>query len=380
MGRSNVRGLCGGQVRPTRASHLLIAAALVCVMGLFAVPSAYAAEDATSKGNDVVAATSVTTTDATEVDETASTTTTDPTMGEKAGAGDEASTVTDPTTPVAPTELTTPTTPTDPSTGTGTTTDGTDASGTGKPDGTDATDAVTPNATKDEKADGTGTAQDGTTVRTTTTTGSDLTTTGSGSTLDGIDIASWNDGIDLSKDLSGTDFVIIKATQGTYYTHDAYRDQANAALASGKLIGFYHFADGSNGADAEASFFVDAIKDYIGRAILCLDWENSYDKDKNLATDALSQGPSYAKEFLDRVYALTGVRGLIYMSKAVANEYDWSSVSPDYKLWVAQYGNNSEFHDYQTEDEIWTDSKGFGSWDSPTIFQYSSNTYLSGYG
>ena len=200
-------------------------------------------------------------------------------------------------------------------------------------------------------------------------------------TLNGIDISGWNYGIDLSK-VAG-DFVIIKATQGTTYKNARehgdtayYRKLADAALKAGKLIGFYHFPNSSRGAVKEANYFYEAVKPYIGRAVLVLDWENN---DQNKQNN-LKAGVSYAKKFLDRVYSLSGVKPLIYMSRSVTKEYNWSSVAnAGYGLWVAQY-----LYKYYDKPQVGyvnnptLTSGGFGAWKKPTIYQYTSNGRLSG--
>lgn len=186
-------------------------------------------------------------------------------------------------------------------------------------------------------------------------------------TLDGIDISSWQSDLNIAK--VPADFVIVKATGGKGYTNPYFNGQAYATLKSGKLLGIYHFAQevGYSGtAVQEADYFVKVAGDYVGRAVLVLDWE----------ANALVLGPSWAKKFLDRVYEKTGVRPLIYMSKSPTREFDWSSVAKHYKLWVAQYLNYSRTG-YQSKP--WTDGYGYGAWSSPTIFQYSSSGLLSGY-
>ncbi len=186
-------------------------------------------------------------------------------------------------------------------------------------------------------------------------------------TLNGIDISSWQAGIDLYSVLA--DFVIIKTTGGVSYTNPYYKSMANATLKSGKLLGLYHFAceyGKKNSATSEADYFVNASMPYIGKAVLVLDWE----------ADALKLGPDWAKKFLDRVYARTKVRPLIYMSKYPTNQYNWAPIAKNYKLWVAQYANNSSTG-YQRHP--WTDDSGYGAWSAPTIFQYSSAGRLTGY-
>ena len=199
--------------------------------------------------------------------------------------------------------------------------------------------------------------------------GAETTVNAKRNTLNGIDISSWQSGINIAK--VSADFVIVKATGGVSYTNPYFRSMADSTLSDGKLLGLYHFAREygvKNSATSEADHFVNAAIPYIGKAVLVLDWEAS----------ALNLGPTWAKKFLDRVYKRTGVRPLIYMSKNPTREYNWSAVAnAGYKLWVAQYASMGSTG-YQSNP--WTDSYGFGAWDKPTIFQYSSNGRISGFG
>lgn len=182
-------------------------------------------------------------------------------------------------------------------------------------------------------------------------------------TLNGIDISNYQAGINLAS--VPADFVIIKATEGTWYTNPVADTQYQGAKSAGRKLGVYHFADGS-GAIEEAKYFLSKIQGYLGEAILVLDWE----------ADAITQGVAYAKTFLDYVYNQTGIRPMIYMSKSTANAYDWRSVSANYGLWVAQYATD-DTTGYQ--DDPWTDSTGYGSWTAPAMFQYTSHGRLGGY-
>ena len=188
-------------------------------------------------------------------------------------------------------------------------------------------------------------------------------------TLNGIDIYSGQG--DKGINIAGVDadFVIVKATEGTTYINPYYRSMADATLSSGKMLGFYHFARVGD-PEAQADFFVTQVGPYIGRAALFLDWEDGPYR------GILLQGPGWAKRFLDRVYAKTGVRPLIYMSKSVTRSYDWSQVAPAYGLWVAQY---PDYKPTGYQGAPWTDSTGFGAWAGPTIFQYTSTGRISGY-
>lgn len=181
--------------------------------------------------------------------------------------------------------------------------------------------------------------------------------------LNGIDISNWQAGINLSA--VPADFVIVKATEGTTYVSPEADTQYQGAKSAGRLLGVYHFATGA-GAVGEAKFFLSNVQGYLGEAVLFLDWEGA----------VVTQGVGYAKAFLDYVYQQTSIRPLIYMSKSVTNSYDWSTVSANYGLWVAQYAD-SNTTGYQ--DDPWTDAKGYGSWSGPAIFQYASTGRLSGY-
>ena len=193
--------------------------------------------------------------------------------------------------------------------------------------------------------------------------------TASEGTLDGFDISHWQGNIDVVA-VPG-DLVIIKATEGIDYRYDAMAEKADAALAAGKLIGFYHFASVGSTAEQQAGYFVDYVKSYVGKALLFLDWE---DRSSSKITD---EGPSWAKTWLDTVYQLTGVRPLIYMSKYKTTQYDYSSVAQDYKLWLARYASKDNAYGYNENPDL--GDGYFGAWEKPTLYQYSSTTYLSGY-
>ena len=188
--------------------------------------------------------------------------------------------------------------------------------------------------------------------------------------LNGIDISSWQQDLVPAK-MTTTDFVIVKATGGIGYSNPYFTRHASQVLAADKLLGCYHFARESGCAGTakeEAAHFSKVVKPYIGKAVLALDWE----------ADALSCGVSWAKAFLNEVKRLTGIKPLVYMSKSTCNSYDWSSVQlGGYGLWVAQYPN---YERTGYKKNPWTDSKPFGSWKSPTIFQYSSTGRVAGYG
>lgn len=185
--------------------------------------------------------------------------------------------------------------------------------------------------------------------------------------LNGIDTASYQAGLEPGR--VPVDFNIVKATQGVSYVNPDFTRMASATLAAEKLLGIYHYA-GGNDPVKEADYFLAHIPGYIGKAILCLDWEGM--QNPKFGKDDVN----WCKKFCDRVYEKTGVRCFVYTSKSVCRAHNWSSVAKDYPLWCAQYANNAQTG-YQSSP--WTDGGGFGAWSKPVIYQYSSKGTLKGW-
>ncbi|WMX69993.1 GH25 family lysozyme [Lactococcus cremoris] len=172
-----------------------------------------------------------------------------------------------------------------------------------------------------------------------------------------IDISGYQ--AELNAGIVPSDFVIIKATEGTNYINPTWEEQAGQVIQTNKLLGFYHFASVGNPI-AEADFFISVVKDYIGKAVLVLDFE---------AGAINAWGNVGARQFLNRVKEKTGINPMIYMSAEVTRQFNWSIISNTNPLWVAQYASMNPTG-YQSEP--WTDGKGYGAWSSAAIHQYSS--------
>lgn len=180
--------------------------------------------------------------------------------------------------------------------------------------------------------------------------------------LRGIDISHYQKGLDLNA--LDYDFVICKATEGIDYVDPTCDPFIQKAKAAGKLWGFYHFMDKSD-VTKQAEYFVANCRNYFGEGIPVLDYE-MYGR----------QGTDKAKIFLDKVYELTGVRCVVYMSRSVTKEENWDAIAPNHALWVAQYANNSTTG-FQVSP--WYPSGGQGAWGTVTIHQYSSHGRLAGF-
>lgn len=180
-------------------------------------------------------------------------------------------------------------------------------------------------------------------------------------TLQGIDVASYQKGIDLSK--VPCDFAIIKATEGTSYVNPACNAQYASAKGAGKLLGLYHYVKG-NDAVAEANFFIDSIKNYVGSAILCIDWESG----GNSAWGNMD----YLRQLCQQVIARTGVRPLIYVQASAYAPVSAVAKELNCGLWIAQYASMAATG-YQAHP--WNEGKY-----ACAIRQYSSTGRLPGWG
>ena len=178
----------------------------------------------------------------------------------------------------------------------------------------------------------------------------------------GIDISSHQAGLNVGA--LWADFVIAKATEDDDYTNPYKDSQAQDTLRSSKRLGFYHFARPGDAA-AQARYFVDAVRGYVGKATFWLDWE----------ANAVEQGPGWAKTFLDTVRSLTGSTPGIYMNGSALNGYDWSAVASQYPLW---YAGGPEYSDYgRPYSDPAVPSVSY--WGQPLIHQYTEDGSLPGY-
>jgi len=143
--------------------------------------------------------------------------------------------------------------------------------------------------------------------------------------LSGCDVSEFQD--PDAMDFSKFDFVMIRASYGLS-TDDECAFHAKKVKSAGKLIGFYHYAHPErNSVESEAQHFASIVRPYLGKCILALDYEGK----------ALQVGPKWAREWLDRVYELTGVKPVIYIQASAVGSYK-TVLDGDYGLWIAHWG------------------------------------------
>ena len=154
-----------------------------------------------------------------------------------------------------------------------------------------------------------------------------------------IDISNWQSGIDLAAVFSqnALDGVIVKATQGTGYTNPKFKEWADWLNTNGKPFGVYHYLQGMD-AIAEARYFYDTVRPYIGRCVPCADYEEH---------SAMQKGTAWLKDFLDEFLRLSGVKCLVYCSQSVTQSQNFNDIArAGYQLWMAQYADYSPVYGF----------------------------------
>lgn len=154
--------------------------------------------------------------------------------------------------------------------------------------------------------------------------------------LNVIDISSWQFGLDLAalyRDNPSLDGVIVKSTGGISNVQTTCDGWAQWLMENGKPWGFYHFLDDdykhATGRE-EAEYWVKHCRNYFGHGTPWADYEKP----------ATGNGTGYLLEFLETVYALTGIKAGVYASLSVIQSQDFTAIAAaGYPLWVAQYAN-----------------------------------------
>ena len=179
--------------------------------------------------------------------------------------------------------------------------------------------------------------------------------------LNGIDVSNWQRGINLKA--VPADFVIAKATQGTSYVSPDCARQVEQAAAAGKCVGTYHYISGA-GANAEADFYINNISNWVGKYMLCLDWEKNQNSQWG--------NEAYLEQVVKRVIQRTGIPPVIYVMQSRLAQVKPVAQRNNCGLWVAQYPNMNVQNGYDVTP--WNE----GAY-TCAIRQYSSTGRLSGY-
>lgn len=133
----------------------------------------------------------------------------------------------------------------------------------------------------------------------------------------GVDVSSYQS---ESYPISGCDFVVVKATQGTSYVNSHHAAQAKRGYDHGLVVGHYHYAEGSN-ISGQVNYFLQQVKPRSGD-FLALDWENP----------AMSSAEK--DQFLSEVDSKSPLRVLLYGNLDYWLHRDQSGHRAD-GLWIA---------------------------------------------
>lgn len=184
----------------------------------------------------------------------------------------------------------------------------------------------------------------------------------------GVDVSNWQ--CDIDTYALDADFVVAGATWGvggfnnmclTNGVNQAANYQLSRAVDSGKSIGVYHYAMGRD-ANAEADFFIDNVRGYVGNAVLVLDWESQ-------DNPQFGNGV-WIEAWVRHVHDRTQVWPIVYVQASALGQLT-SFVREHCGVWVAQYASMA-VTGYQ---EIpWL----YGAY-GEAMRQYTSNGYVSGY-
>lgn len=183
----------------------------------------------------------------------------------------------------------------------------------------------------------------------------------------GIDISSHQHKTDIDYDsvASSQDFAFIKATQGTDYMNEHFRNDAVNFITKGTIVGFYHYAEPSSSTDdarQQASNFVKVtgINQGVRSLPPVLDIEESY----GVGTDDLI---AWTEAFVDEVKKQSGMDVMIYTYPSFwMNEMGNTTKFNHLPLWLASYNNSDRLTSVP------------GGWDRWTFWQHTSKGNING--
>lgn len=129
---------------------------------------------------------------------------------------------------------------------------------------------------------------------------------------------------------TGEPIVMIKiggGDVGLYFDSEANANW-NGAVAAGKAVGGYWFAGGTDPI-AEANYFMNGMKPLTDNDVYALDWEVGNPDPVGWCTT-----------FVNHVHDSIGVWPLIYLNLATLSAHDWTPVTNNCGLWLADWNND----------------------------------------
>ena len=147
--------------------------------------------------------------------------------------------------------------------------------------------------------------------------------------------------VNMADLLGQYDCFVIQADAGYGQVNTNFSVLADQVLRGEKKLMMYH--DGRAGKNVEdgnmeAYGFYNVIKNYIGKGLPVLRFMN----------DA-NTGPNWAQTFMDTLYGLSGVRGIVWTNQEKINDGDWSQYD------AANYPYTTDVTKYEASDVPWNE-------------------------
>lgn len=144
----------------------------------------------------------------------------------------------------------------------------------------------------------------------------------------GTDVSNYQPTYDWAA--SGAEFGIVKASEGIGFTDRAFARHWAEMGKQNIVRGAYHYARPKNDPIAEADFFLSVVDKQPAKPgdLLALDLETADGR-------SVAEVNAWARKWLERVRAKTGVTPLFYSGWNFANTYGQGL--GQYPLWVAHY-------------------------------------------
>ena len=171
-----------------------------------------------------------------------------------------------------------------------------------------------------------------------------------GYSIRGIDISHYQGKVDWNRlknavlDGEPVSFVIIKATEGTDFLDENYKENIHNARNAGFICGAYHFFLPSESPRLQAEYYIQHSGLQNGDFPPVLDIEH----EGNLSPEAIH---SAALEWLQIVEKHYGIKPIIYTNYKFKMAYLNDSVMNTYPYWIAHYYVDSL--KYQGDWKLW---------------------------
>lgn len=148
----------------------------------------------------------------------------------------------------------------------------------------------------------------------------------------GVDVSHYQGEIDWQQfKEQGVDFAFIKATEGSSFVDERYKENWEKARAAGLYIGAYHFFSFDSAPASQAAHFIATAGDLRGSLPPVVDIEYYGDKREN--PPKKDQVVSGLRELLGALEQEYGVKPVIYTTYTVYNKYIRGGFQ-EYPLWI----------------------------------------------